>query len=209
MAKKKGPPVRIAVVNDKGGVGKTTICMMICMYLSVRGKRVLLHDSDVSGSAVAWSKNAAAAGAPLPFDVADNNTVGIRMQEAAYDYIVVDTPTDANAKANIDSLAAVTDYMVIPLRPGTLELDRMNVTMAAIRTAPRKETLQIGFVINGNQRTRVAEGTAAYLAEQNYPVIAKVPHRKDYQERFGEMIPDALLEPVADILKNFGIRVRA
>ena len=41
----------IAVVNQKGGVGKTTTCVNVCCALHEAGRRVLLCDADPQGNA--------------------------------------------------------------------------------------------------------------------------------------------------------------
>ena len=41
----------IAVVNQKGGVGKTTTCVNVCCAIHEAGRRVLLCDADPQGNA--------------------------------------------------------------------------------------------------------------------------------------------------------------
>ena len=56
----------IGVLNQKGGVGKTTIAVNVAACLAMRSKRVLLVDADPQGSSLAWS---AAREAPPLFSV--------------------------------------------------------------------------------------------------------------------------------------------
>lgn len=82
----------IAIANQKGGVGKTTIAMQLGAALS-RRHRVLVVDVDRQRSTVWWAENMRDT---LPFDFAGDQNPRVlgrlRELQVDYDYILVDTP---------------------------------------------------------------------------------------------------------------------
>jgi chromosome partitioning protein len=55
----------ISLINQKGGVGKTTTAINIASALSLRNHKVLMVDADPQGSVLQWQST----GANREFDV--------------------------------------------------------------------------------------------------------------------------------------------
>lgn len=83
--------MRLAVVNLKGGTGKTTSATALAWALSTRG-RTLLVDTDPQGSALAWSEEASFPFPTIGLPVRDVHTRLIQVG-ADYEHIVIDTPS--------------------------------------------------------------------------------------------------------------------
>lgn len=138
----------IGVLNQKGGVGKTTLSVNIAAALARTGKRVLLIDADPQGSALDWA--AAREGDPL-FAVVGLPKPSIHKELAVvgegYDAIVIDGPPRVTDLARSAIMAS--DVVLIPVQPSPYDIWAADEVVKLVQEASVfKEKLKSVFVIN-------------------------------------------------------------
>lgn len=111
---------KIAILNQKGGSGKTTLATNLAHALTLSGRRVLLVDADPQGSARDW--NAANEGRVLPVIGLDRETlpVDLRAVESGYDWVVIDGAPQV-ARLSAAAIRAA-DIVVIPVQPSPYDV---------------------------------------------------------------------------------------
>ncbi|MFC7091846.1 ParA family partition ATPase [Halomonas salifodinae] len=138
----------IGVLNQKGGVGKTTLSVNIAASLARTGKRVLLIDADPQGSALDWA--AAREGDPL-FAVVGLPKPSIHKELSlvgeGYDHIVIDGPPRVTDLARSAIMAS--DVVLVPVQPSPYDIWAADEVVKLIQEASVfKENLKSVFVIN-------------------------------------------------------------
>jgi chromosome partitioning protein len=113
-------PQVIAILNQKGGVGKTTLATHLAHALKRAAFNVLLVDSDPQGSARDW--NEANQGQVLPVVGLDRETLPTDLAaiSGSYDYVVIDgAPQIARLAAAAIKCA---DLVLIPVQPSPFDI---------------------------------------------------------------------------------------
>jgi chromosome partitioning protein len=110
----------IAVLNQKGGAGKTTIATNLAHALQLEGHKVILVDSDPQGSARDW--NAASDGALVKVIGMDRSTLAKDILAVVdnHDFIIIDgAPQIADL-----AIAAIkcADMILIPVQPSPYDI---------------------------------------------------------------------------------------
>ncbi|MDJ0800565.1 MAG: ParA family protein [Calothrix sp. MO_167.B12] len=119
----------IAILNGKGGVGKTTTAINLAASFAQEHK-VLLVDTDIQGSASWWfgrSENS------MGFDLAsetDTQLLSNLQKITGYDLVIVDTPPALHSEA-LATVVAVADYLILPTPPAPMDLAALIETVTA------------------------------------------------------------------------------
>lgn len=163
----------IGLLNQKGGVGKTTLSVGLAAELARRGNQVLLIDADPQGSALDWA--AAREGEPLfPVIGLPRATVHkeIRQVGQGYDYVLIDGPPRVTDLARSAIMAS--DVVLVPVQPSPYDLWAANEVVELTKEAGiYKENLKTAFVINRKiANTAIGRDATEALSGYDIPAFA-------------------------------------
>lgn len=200
----------IGVLNQKGGVGKTTLSVNLAASLARNGERVLLIDADPQGSALDWA--AARESDPL-FPVVGLPRPSIHKEIGQigqdYDHIVIDGPPRVTDLARSAIMAS--DVILIPVQPSPYDVWAAEEVVKLIEEAQVfKESLKPVFVINRKiTNTAIGRDVGEALAAYPVPVLhATVTQRVIFAEAAGqgksvfEVDPEGAASKEVNAVKN-------
>ncbi|MBN8443103.1 MAG: AAA family ATPase [Thauera sp.] len=178
----------VALLSQKGGVGKTTVTMQLAAGLARRGRRVAIGDLDPQESASRWAASASAA-APFPALVAGlrgeraDIERALRTHAQGADLILLDCPPSIE---HLHTLAALelADVALLPVVPSPTDLwSTRAVERLVVATMARRPALRAALLPNRVQRTGLAGDVLEVLREFELPVLdAALAQRNAYAQ---------------------------
>ena len=171
----------IAVLNQKGGAGKTTIATHLARASQLAGHETLLVDSDPQGSARDWA--AACEEQPVPVVGIDRPTIERDLKRVTTHPVIIIDGAPQAADLAVSAIKAA-DVVLIPVQPSPYDIwaaeDLVKLVLQRIEITDGK--LKAAFVISrAITGTRIGREVTGALRDYGLPVLdARITQRISY-----------------------------
>lgn len=180
----------ITVANQKGGAGKTNLCMQLAGALArKKAIKVLVVDADPQGTATRWAA-AAAEETPFPAAVMGLAAANGKLHQEVrkfindYDYILVDCPPSVESLA-AQSALMISDLVLVPIIPSPGDLwAGVGIKRLIENVAVTNESLKARLVANmSNGKATLTRALLTNLEDFGIPMLkTQLGNRIAYRE---------------------------
>jgi chromosome partitioning protein len=220
----------IALVNSKGGVGKSTLAGNLAGWLHAHGKRVIVADCDTQASSSEWLVEAAPEIQVVRLASADEVLDELPSLALEADYVIADGPGSQTETSR--ALLMWADLAIVPCKASMFEVRALEKGTAfvrqaqAIRKGPPEAIAVLSMVGKDYRLTKDMRDAAASLnlsladtpvtlrqAYADAPGQASFVWKLGYTARdaaieidqlFRELLPEAVSENVLKLRKGRG-----
>lgn len=170
----------IAVVNRKGGSGKSTFAAHVAAWCARQGHAVMLGDIDRQQSSRGWLKRRDPA-LPLiaPWTLDQKNMLRV---PTGITHVVLDTPGGLHG-FELARVVMFADAVVIPVCPSVFDREAASACLAEMRALPRVaggrcKVAAVGMRVDG--RTSAAQSMREWAQGLELPLIGVIRETQAY-----------------------------
>jgi chromosome partitioning protein len=164
----------IAIVNSKGGTGKTTLSASLAVRAAKDSARVAMVDLDPQKSLVAWWRRRGSTDNPTILEGADTAADAIEaLKQTGWDWVFLDGPP--NLLSRTQEMIASADFVLIPVKASMLDLLASEGAIAI----SRDEGAEFAVVFNEvNPRERIIDKGREILTDLGVPYFSTAIARR-------------------------------
>jgi chromosome partitioning protein len=161
----------LAILSQKGGAGKSTLAVHLAVLAQGEGERVLLIDTDPQRSTAGWW-HSRQADTPELVEADANNLPNILAAAKADGVTLAIVDTAPHSERATATAATAADLVLIPCRPGILDLRAVGSTAEIVKLAKARAAIVLNACPPGRDGesaiTREARGA---LEAYGVPVV--------------------------------------
>ena len=171
----------ITFVTQKGGSGKSTLCISLAVAAQEAGQSVCILEMDRQATVSDWAEHRKADTPEVAqIDATQLDDIMNRLRDSDFDYVFIDTP-GVDSPGTLAAIRAA-DLCVIPCRPTPADLRAFKPTLAAIYRLEKK----FAFVLNQTPpRSYRVRDAADGLAVLGVLPDVNIVTRNDHQDALG------------------------
>jgi chromosome partitioning protein len=174
----------VAVIAEKGGVGKTTIALALAVGAAHAGQRSAVIDTDPQATASKWTdRRSDEFPWVVPTHAARLRTAIEQAKSQGVDFLVIDTPPHAGTDAA--EAARQADVVVVPVEPHLFTLETLPKLSDLLKLAGDPPA----FVVVNKASTQGREGeqAAEHVRGLGLPVCSVVMHQRAAHRHAGNV----------------------
>jgi chromosome partitioning protein len=174
----------VAIINRKGGCGKSTLATQLAGYLATRGLRVMLGDVDRQQSSLSWlrRRGAQAAGSVAEIVGWAIDVAHVKRPPVGITHAVLDTPGGLHG-LDLARVVMHADIVLLPVQDGCFDLEAAALCIEELMALPRvaQGRCKLGLV---GVRVNARDGRWVELAEwskaQQLPLLGVLKDSASY-----------------------------
>ena len=168
----------VAVVNPKGGVGKSTLATHVAGYFARQGRTVMLGDVDRQQSSAQWLRlRPPQARSIVTWDASGQEVL---KPPRGTTHVVIDTPAGVHGRM-VKELLKRADKLLIPVQPSVFDIFATQAFLDELTERRRAGGLDVAVVgMRVDERTLAAERLRAFLEGVGLPVLSCLRDTQNY-----------------------------